>query len=122
MALVPTTLVCERRSKRRTISRWRTTFPVPPQFAQRTLFAPWQASQTRFPLPQVQSTSPFTQSGQGIVRPLLAGSVSTGLGIGTPCERIPSNTSATLSLTEVARFSARFLKNDFFCFSAQSDT
>src|SRR6266700_8414131 len=114
MALSPTIFVCTCISKRRAISRWRTTRPVPPQLGQKVDFAPWHVSQTRLPLPQVQSTSPLTQSGQGTVLPLLAGSVSTGLGIGTPCWRIPSKTSATLSLTEEARFSACLLKKGFF--------
>src|SRR2546421_9867535 len=122
MGLLPTILVRVFKSKRREISRWRTTFPVPLQVAQKVDFAPWQVSQIRFPLPQVQSTSPLMQSGQGTVLPLLAGSVSTGLGIGTPCCRMPSKTSATLSLTEEARFSACFLKNCFFLVSTQSGT
>src|SRR3989442_3697672 len=114
MGLLPTILVCVTRSKWRAISRWRTTFPVPLQVAQNVDLAPWQFSQTRLPLPQVQSTSPLTQSGQGTVLPLLAAAVSTGLGVGTPCWPIPSKTPAPFSLPHEARGSAPFLQKGFF--------
>src|SRR5579875_2944138 len=120
--LSPTILVCVRSSNWRTISRCRTTFPVPAQLEHKEVLAPWQVSQTRLPLPQVHSTSPLTQSGQGTVGPFVAGSVSMGLGMGIPCARMPSNMSATRSLTACATLSACFLKNGFFSRSAQSAT
>src|SRR5689334_21403567 len=122
MAAVPTIRVCERRSKLRTTSRWRTTLPVPPQLGQSDIFAPWQVGQTRLPLTHVQSTSPLIQSGQGIVTPLLAGSVSIGLGMGTPCWRIPSKTSENLLPTELTTFSACRWKKGFFFSVDQSAT
>src|SRR4051794_8414315 len=110
----PSKRVWVRNSKRRAISRWRTSFPVPVQPEQSDFFAPWQLVQTRLPLPHEQSSSPLTQSGQGIVAPLLAGSTSTGLGIGTPCSRIPSKTSETLFPMALAILSALRLKKVFF--------
>src|SRR2546423_14341102 len=72
--------------------RWRTTLPVPPQFVQCSVFPPSHVGQTRLPVPQVQSTSPLTQSGQGTVRPFVAGSGSAAAGVGTPQRRRPSET------------------------------
>src|SRR5579875_501841 len=114
MPLEPTICVRTPRSKLRRMLRWRTILPVPPQFVQSSVFAPSQVGQTRLPVPQVHSTSPLTQSGQGTVRPFVAGSVSTGLGIGTPESRIPSNRLETFSVTELVRLSACFWKNGFF--------
>src|SRR2546421_10523768 len=118
----PRKRVWVRNSKRRAISRWRTSFPVPVQPEHSDVFAPWQFAQTRLPLPHEQSTSPLTHSGQGIVAPLLAGSTSTGLGIGTPCWRIPSKTSETLFPIAFAISSAFRLKKGFFSPGVQSAT
>jgi len=118
----PRKRVWVRNSKRRVISRWRTSFPVPVQLEQSADLAPSQFAQTRLPVPHEQSNSPLTHSGQGMVAPLLAGSTSTGLAIGTPCSRIPSKTSETLLPMALAISSALRLKKGFFSLDVQSAT
>src|SRR5258706_11140195 len=92
MSVVPTIWVLTPSSKLRRMVRWRTTLPVPPQFVQCSVFPPSHVGQTRLPVPQVQSTSPLTQSGQGTVRPFVAGSISTRVGEENPEQRNPSQT------------------------------